>query len=255
MRRVVLAACLALGLPAQAQTIYTWTDSRGTVHYTDDPSTIPPKVKATTTEGAELSNTGASPASPEPQAQARAPAPPQAPADPRAEETYWRGQFRTVREKIRTLEDELATDLRRFEDPSRTPGGPNFICPPAFYGPSYFQPGFGFRSGQVVQGGLSASANIPLGNGATLGVQGSAGSVVSQGSTTVGTTGVAPFVGYGYGYGYGGYGGCYLNPSDDYGRMRDRIDRTKASLARAKEELADLERRAANASVPLEWRR
>jgi len=249
----VLLASFVVGFSAQAQTIYTWTDSRGTVHFTDDPSTVPANAKATTTEGAELSNTGAPPPRAEPQKPQ--PAQPQVavPADDRSEETYWRGQFRQVREKIRSLEDELAIDQRRFDDPSRTPGGPSYTCPPGgFFYPGFVrQPGFGFGSSQVFSGGISGSVNLPLGNGATLGVQGSAGQTVTQGSTTVTGSGVAPFVGY------GGYypGGCYFAATDDYQRMRERIDRTKLALARAREELADLERRAANASVPLEWRR
>ncbi len=251
----MLLAWFAGALPAaQAQTIYTWTDARGTVHYTDDPSTVPANVKATTTEGVELSNTGAPAPKVEAPAQKGAPAPVAQPAEPKTDEDYWRGQFRAVREKIRSLEDELAVDQRRFDDPSRTPGGPNYVCPPAYYYPGYVsRPIGGFGSSQVVQGGISASASIPLGNGATLGINGAAGSAVTQGSSTVVGSGVTPFVGY-PGYGYAPYGGCFFSPSDDYLRMRDRIERSKSALARAKEELADLERRAANAAVPLEWR-
>src|SRR5262245_21182665 len=100
------------------QTIYTWTDARGTVYYTDDPSSIPADVKAATTTGDELSRS--SPEKSEKAAAAAAAAAQPAP-DPRAEEEYWRGQFRPVRERIRLLEDDLAADQRKIDDPARLP--------------------------------------------------------------------------------------------------------------------------------------
>jgi hypothetical protein len=40
-----------------------------------------------------------------------------------------------------------------------------------------------------------------------------------------------------------------------YERTKRRLEENRAALARAKEDLTDLERRAANGAVPLEWRR
>jgi hypothetical protein len=234
MWRAVLVA-LVMAFAAQAQTIYTWTDARGTVHYTDDPSSIPAGVKAATTEGEELSNTG-----PSVKAPARPEAPPQEQqqtSKPTSDEEYWRGLFRAAREKVKSLEDEVSID-------QRSTGGQGFYCPPmyGYYPPGYgygFPPGYSYR--QSNRAGLGASLNVPLGNGASLNVNGSAGSVVQQNNTTV-----VPFQGT---VGYG-YVGCYEDT-----RARDRIEKTKLALKRAQEELGDLERRAANASVALEWRR
>jgi hypothetical protein len=51
---------LVLSLVA-GQTIYEWVDSKGTSHFTDDPSTIPPNAKRKVTTGAELTVTPAAP--------------------------------------------------------------------------------------------------------------------------------------------------------------------------------------------------
>lgn len=52
--RILLTAVLFLSTAAAAQTIYRWTDKRGEVHYTDDPSSLPAGAKLETTEGEEL---------------------------------------------------------------------------------------------------------------------------------------------------------------------------------------------------------
>jgi hypothetical protein len=48
---------------------------------------------------------------------------------------------------------------------------------------------------------------------------------------------------------------CWYGFNPDYERIRDQLERNRKALVRAKEELADLERRAALEAVPLEWRR
>ncbi|MBK7864794.1 MAG: DUF4124 domain-containing protein [Archangiaceae bacterium] len=240
-RAVPAVVLFAVG--AHAQTIYRFTDAHGTVHFTDDASSIPSGVKAVTTEGEELSNTGTPMKISAPAAQSAQPEPVavSGQALPSKEEEYWREQFRAAREKVRSLEDELAVDTRRFEDPSRTPLGPSVVCP---YGYGY---GAGFAPGvSVVQrGNLGASASLPLGNGAQVSVSGSTTRSVRQST-------VAPFGSAGYGYAGYGYG-CWVG--GEYTRVRERLERNRASLARAREELADLERRAAFNAVPLEWRR
>ncbi len=235
-----------------SQTIYTWTDSRGTVHYTDDPTTIPANVKAKTTEGGDLSHTGPAPKierAPEPERAAAAPASQGGTSD----EEYWRKEFRAVREKVRTLEDELAADTRKYDDPSRMPMSGTYYCSPGFYSPGFVSPGYyapGFRSFSRSQVGFGASLNVPLGNAGALNVNAGATQAVNRGNTTV-----APFAGYPGSVGFGYGGPCWYQMDGQYAYVRDRMEKTKAALARAKEDLADLERRAANAAVPLEWRR
>jgi hypothetical protein len=247
-----------------SQTIYTWTDSRGTVHYTDDPTTIPANVKAKTTDGDELSHTG-----PTPKLE-RAPEPERAPPSTlsaaqggTSDEDYWRKEFRAARDKVRTLEDELAADTRKYDDPSRLPMSGTYYCSPGFYAPGFVGPGFvgpgfvgpgsfgpGYRSFSRSQVGFGASLNVPLGTAGSLNVNAGATQAVNRGNTTV-----APFAGYPGTIGFGYGGPCWYQMDGQYAYVRDRMDKTKAALARAKEDLADLERRAANAAVPLEWRR
>jgi hypothetical protein len=45
----LLVVVLALG-----QSVYEWTDARGELHFTDDPSTIPKGVKVRTTDGEDI---------------------------------------------------------------------------------------------------------------------------------------------------------------------------------------------------------
>jgi len=45
MRRLLLAAALALACTAQGAEIYRWVDEQGVVHFSDDPSRIPPQAK------------------------------------------------------------------------------------------------------------------------------------------------------------------------------------------------------------------
>jgi Domain of unknown function (DUF4124) len=47
---------------------------------------------------------------------------------------------------------------------------------------------------------------------------------------------------------------CFLAPNPEWDRSRERLDRNRRDLIRAKEDLQDLERRAAFEAVPLHWR-
>jgi hypothetical protein len=49
--------------------------------------------------------------------------------------------------------------------------------------------------------------------------------------------------------------GCYYLPNPEYQRTKDRLETDKRALKRAKDELNELDRRAANDAIPLEWRR
>lgn len=51
------------------------------------------------------------------------------------------------------------------------------------------------------------------------------------------------------------YGNCIQTINPEYQRAKDRIETNRRGLERAKEDLADLERRAAFQAVPNEWRR
>jgi hypothetical protein len=204
--------------PAGAQTIYRWTDARGTVHYTDDRSTAPKGVKIETTEGEELTDIEA----PKPQPRKRfaaagqnemAPMPVPPPPDPayepapgpqrrdtREEETYWRNAFHDVREHIKELEVEIAADEKIVGDPTQLPMTGDYYCQP-----------------WVNWAQNPKRPNVEVG--------------------------MYP------------YNSCWYQMNNEFQRTRRRLTENKAALVRAKEDLTDLERRAANAAVPLEWRR
>ena len=222
-----------LSLPAAAQTIYKWTDARGTVHYTDDPNSVPNNATLTTTEGAELTNIEA-PKSQAPAATVQASASAQA-ADDRAAEQQWRAEFRQINEKIHRLEDEIAVDKKIVDDPRRLPMTGQYQCAP------YFGGGTPFYSGSSSTFSGSASFGFPVGSGSfTLG-----GHVLSKTPSTFGPA--LPS--------YVASGPCWYQPDGEYQRTVNRLERSKLELARAKEELHELEVRAANAAVPFEWRR
>lgn len=230
--RLSLLAALLLSTAASAGTIYRWVDAKGTVHYTDDPSSAPAGVKVTTTEGEELTRINPDP--PAAKAQVVAEAAAQQQAKPTSDEEYWRKEFRTARDRVRTLEDELAVDQRKVDDPSRMAMNGNYYC-----APQYYLGGPGVQGGGVQTTGIGVRGSVPLGPNA--GLTFNANSTYRQNV-------------YPSGYGYGA-GPCWYQMDGESQRTRDRIERTKAELARAKDDLADLERRAAYASVPLEWRR
>jgi hypothetical protein len=220
-----MSSVFALIAVLMSQTIYTWTDARGVQHYTDDPTTIPGDAKVSTAVGEELSNITA------PKTQQQAAAAPQPVVaddrrDSRSEEDYWRQQFRALKEKVRNLEDEIALDKKKVDDPTRLPMTGNFYCAPQIFG----------RFGSSVA--VSGTAVAPLGTAGNLTVTG----------------------GFGQSFGFGTplsypYGSCWYQPNSELAQTADRLERNRASLKRAKEDLSDLERRAANAAVPLEWRR
>ncbi|MEW6431887.1 MAG: DUF4124 domain-containing protein [Myxococcota bacterium] len=247
MARLALSLAVLLPAVAAAQPIYTWTDREGVQHYTDDPRTIPKDAKATATEGAHVNVVSSSaqpeasapaPASGSPtrvqvtaaQAQAAA-SPAQAAATAQATlEDTWRQRFRDARDKVRTLEDEIEVDRQRVEEVNGLPVDFGFSCPP----------GWGAASPPVAPSaaGLGAVAVAgQVGPGVT--VSAGVGTRWSQGWYFPSTV-VTPCV-------------WSFNPA--YERIRDRLARNRKALVRAKEELGDLERRAALEAVPLEWRR
>src|SRR5436190_23882581 len=111
-----MSSVFALIAVLMSQTIYTWTDARGVQHYTDDASSIPGDAKVSTAVGEELSNI-----TPPKTAQQPVPIAVEERRNDRNEEEYWRREFRTVKDKVRTLEDEIAVDQKKVDDPSRLP--------------------------------------------------------------------------------------------------------------------------------------
>jgi hypothetical protein len=213
-RSLFVLMIVLVAVPASAQTIYRWKDARGTLHYTDDPSTAPKGVKVETTEGDELNSVttskdeAAAPAKKVAQQQQQqtsvVPVPPPpggeayeeaAEVEVESTEQYWRTSFREAREKIRSLEDQIATDEKKLGDPTGAGIAAVNAC------------------GGVIGGGRRGGYYGP------------------------------------YPYGY-----CDAMLAE-YQRARERLAENRIGLARAKEDLTELERRAANAAVPLEWRR
>jgi hypothetical protein len=63
-----------------------------------------------------------------------------------------------------------------------------------------------------------------------------AGTIVNQGTPFYGTP-------------------CFFGLNPEWERIRERLERNRREVVRAREDLADLERRAAFEAVPLHWRR
>lgn len=217
MRSLTLALTAALAAsPAFAQSIYRWVDAQGTTHYTDNAASIPQGVTVFATDGEPISEMGKAPAvpvvAPAPVAVAVADKKPD--EGPTANELYWRGQFRAVKDKIRTLEDELTADARRVEDVNV-----GYDCQPQL----------------APYGGYAPAPQV-------------------GGSIVVGPNGVAARFGpvpqpiYVYNQ-------CIPRLNPEYERTQRRIEKNRLALARAKEDLHELERRAAFDAVPFEWRR
>ncbi len=209
---------LLLATPAFAQSVYRWVDKAGTTHYTDNAASIPQGATVFATEGEPISEMGKAPPIPVVAIEQKKQALDTDPSVPSNAEQYWRGQFRTAREKIRSLEDEISADRRRVEDPQGLPVGPIYACG-AVYG-AYVPP--------VVYG-----ARVAVG---PRGVRGYVGPVQPP-------VAVNPFA------------TCIQTVNPEYERALARLESNRGALERAKEDLRDLERRASFDAVPLEWRR
>lgn len=209
-------------LLAQAQ-VFVWTDKQGVDHYTDDPRLVPLGVKVRLTDGTEISRIE----NETPPRKAAAPAQPAAvtarpgePAAPSAAEETWRRLFREARGRVRTLEEEIEADRKTVEEVNGLPVTARYTCQNVYAPPVVVQ-----QPGVIVTG-------QPL-----------PGVVVTG---TVGTTTVWPQL---------PMTSCMWLPNPEVERVRERLERNRRELVRAKEELADLERRASFEAVPLHWRR
>lgn len=239
---------LPLALLIASAQIYTWVDKDGVEHFTDDKNAVPKGVKARVTEGDEIGmvkadKPAAKPAAAGPQDPnviALQPMPQVVtiitrtddPSVPSAAEEKWRSLFREARERVAALEDEIEADRKRTEEVNGMPVRAGFTCqqygvPPVVLAPT---------TSTVV--GISGSGQIAPG----VTVSGSATSGVIIGNPVV-----RPYPMFVTPCGYG------FNP--EYQVARDRLEKNRRELVRAKEALADLERRASFEAVPLHWRR
>jgi len=221
---------------ASAQ-VFTWVDTDGVAHFTDNPSSVPAHVKARVTAGDDISTVTLAETKPV-AVQVTSPGAPASIAaqDPGRAEREWRAAFHDVNERIARLEDEIEADRKKVEDVNGLPVGARYQCLNG-YGFGWGAPGFG-----VVQGG---GTSISVG-GTSQGIPGFAVGVgVGVTQTTqvlVANSGVmtTPCI-------------FVLNP--EFEHAKERLELNRKALTRAKTELADLDRRAGFEAVPREWRR
>ena len=114
MRALALAALVAA--PVFAQTVYTWEDANG-VHYTDDPSQVPPKFRKGNALLFDEKPRGTVKAQMQTTAQPGLAAQPSRPAN-NNDERAWRDRFVSATRRISTLEQTLTA--LRASLPART---------------------------------------------------------------------------------------------------------------------------------------
>jgi hypothetical protein len=207
---------LLLAIVLAQGTVYVWTDKSGLDHFTDDLNSIPRGVKVRTTEGAEISSiTTEKPKTPAIVA-AVSPAPSQ-PAVPSTSEQTWR-------QLVIVLEEDIEADRKQVEEVNGLPVMARFTCATG-----------GFYAQPIVSTGTVVITGQPFPG-------------VGVGATVTGTTIVGQQIPL--------YAApCYFGFNPEYERIRERLGKNRRELVRAREDLADLERRASFEAVPLHWRR
>lgn len=232
---------LSLALLVATAQIYTWVDKDGVEHFTDDANAVPRGVKARVTEGDEIgvvtADKPAKAASPAAQSNVIALQPmPQVvtivtksddPNMPSAAEEKWRQLFRDARAKVTSLEDDIEADRKRTEEVNGMPVRAGFVCQTWGVPPVILTP--------------TTSTTVTVGGGGQI----APGVAVTGGVIATSVIRPTPMFVTPCGYGF--------NP--DYQAARDRLEKNRRELVRAKEALADLERRASFDAVPLHWRR
>jgi hypothetical protein len=242
---------LVLAAAARAE-VYTWTDPDGTVHYTDNPASVPPKARVKTTTGAEISTVSAEKKA-QPPAGVVAPAPvalPTAPQpDPFRLEREWRAAFRDMAERLARLEDEIEADRFKVEDVNGLPVAARFQCFNTGFGP-FVVPG---QTVMVTPGAVGTASQVSVGQGSTVGVNvgGQPGVGVSVGGGVVVTQNR---------FFQSATPGVFAQPcvfafNPEYERAKERLELNRKALVRLKADAAELERRASFEGVPREWRR
>ncbi len=211
---------LVLALVVMQSAVYSWTDKSGLEHFTDDLPSIPRGVKVRTTDGEVISRIDSDVTrNPRPTV-----APPAAqPAIPTPSEQAWRQLFRTARIRVSELEEEIEADRKKVEEVNGLPVQTGFVCNTGFYNQPIFTMGAVVVNGQPLPG-LGVSATM---TGAT---------VINHPVPLY----AAP---------------CFFSFNPEFERVRERLDKNRREVVRAREELADLERRASFEAVPLHWRR
>lgn len=213
--------------PAFAQAFYRWVDAEGTTHYTDNSATIPRGAAVFATEGEPISEMGkAAPVpvvAPKPAAVVDQKGVAVDPDVPTQAEVFWRAQFRAAAEKIRTIEDDIASDRYLTEDLNGLPVSATYFCASPYYQGAYSVPPIGYHPSSAV-GRKGGQAHV------------------------------GRFNRPGYvGNHFNNYCAALINP--EYDQAIQRLEKNRSALARAKDDLHDLELRAAFEAVPLEWRR
>lgn len=256
-RRLARYTCpvspLLVALLVTQATVYAWTDKAGVEHFTDDLASIPKGVKVRTTEGAEIGVVKSDDPKPDPKSKpleqpVAAPVEP-GPAAPSDAEQRWRALFRAARNKVTVLEEEIEADRVKVEEVNGLPLRAGFNCGYGYGGFTYP----GLVGAPISSTGVVVSAGGQPVPGLTVGAT-VTGSTVFAPPPLVAPVGVGfvpvvgPFVpSFAYPCAFA------LNP--EYAMIRERLDRNRRELPRAREELADLERRASFEAVPLHWRR
>ena len=207
---------LLLAFVVLQSAVYSWTDKSGIEHFTDDLTSIPRGVKVRSTEGAEISRIeNDAPKNVRPATVA--PSPSAQPAIPSTSELVWRQLFRDARTRVSELEAEIESDRTKVEEVNGMPVLNYFNCAPYYVRPV-----------------VSTGAVVTIG--------GQPFPSVSVGGTVVGPSYPTPYA-----------TPCFYNP--EFERLRERLARNRREVVRARDDLADLERRASFEAVPLHWRR
>ncbi len=219
-RYTAFVSPLLLALVVLQSAVYSWTDKSGVEHFTDDLASIPRGVKVRTTEGAEISRIDSDlTKNPRPVA-----APQVAePAVPSTSEQAWRQLFRTARTRVTELEEEIESDRTKVEEVNGLPVRTGFICNTGFYNQPLVTTGAVVVAGQPAPGlGVTATVTHTT--------------VVNQPLPLYASP-------------------CFFSFNPEFERIRERLGKNRREVVRAREELADLERRASFEAVPLHWRR
>lgn len=138
------------------------------------------------------------------------------PEAPSTSEQLWRQLFRDARNKVKDLEDEIELDRKQVEEVNGLPVSAGFNCATGFY----------------------AQPFVTSGTSVTVGGQ-------PFPSVTVHSTVSQPVY----------QAPCFFAFNPEYERIRERLHKNRREVVRAREDLADLERRASFEAVPLHWRR
>ena len=212
---------LLLALLITQSTVYVWTDKSGHEHFTDDLNSIPRGAKVRTTQGAEISRIDTDGAK-NPRPAIVAQIAPAEPAVPSISEQTWRQFFRDAKNRVTVLEEDIEADRKQVEEVNGLPVMARFTCATGAF---YSQP-FPYQLGTSV---VVAGQPLPAV------------------AVTSGTTFLAPQQLY--------PAPCFYGFNPEYERIRERLQKNRRDLVHAREDLADLERRASFEAVPLHWRR